>query len=166
MKITTTFWSDKVQEFSKLLYINGNTKEIIFEADLNDVFATYNFFKNIAKFVKSPTVLKTVDKNCWKGDDYYQFAVIHENEIWHIKWFNLVINDNIVISHDIAFETTLIKKNDVSIPFGKFPMWYRKNTKLPKYREFNIKARAYKYMANQVKKYLFKRFNTPKQLFS
>lgn len=156
MKLQTTFWSDTVHTFDKLLYINGRSKEIIYQADLNNNYQTYLFFKDVEKFVKSKTMRKTIDSDCWNNrDDFYQFAVILEGDVTHIKWFDLIISDNTVISHDIAFETTLIQKNDVDIPLGRFPMYYYrkyKNPKLPKYREFNIKARAYKYMGNQVKK--------------
>lgn len=34
--------------------------------------------------------------------------------------FNLNINEDIVVSHDIAFSTTMIKKNGITIPLGKF----------------------------------------------
>lgn len=155
MKITTTFWSDQVLEFDTLLYINGNTKEVMYQADLNDKYATYLFFIDIAKFVKSKAVLNTINGNAYDNQEYYQFATIYEEQITHIKWFDLVINDKLVISHDIAFETTLIKRNDVRMSFGYFPMWYyyhKNNPKLPKYREFKIKARAFKFIANQIKK--------------
>jgi hypothetical protein len=153
MKITTTFWSDKIHEFTKLLYINGKTKEIMFETDLNDVFSTFIFFKKISKFVKSETVRKTVDSNAWERDIYYQFATVNEGGIWPIKWFDLIINDQTIISHDIAFETTLIKRNNIVIPLGQFPMvYYNRNIKLPKYREFNIKSKAYNFIANQINK--------------
>ena len=156
MKLTTTFWSDQVHEFDKLLYINGNTQEIMFQTDLNNVFETYNFFKSTAKFVKSPMVRKTIDNNGWNNEDYYQFAVLFDNKITHIKWFDLVVNDKLTLSHDIAFETTLIKKNGQTLPFGHFPMWYyNRNINLPKYREFNLKARAYKYLANLIRKESF-----------
>lgn len=155
MKVTTTFWSAEIHEFDNLLYINGNTKEIMYHADLNNTFQTFVFFKEIAKFVKSKIMRKTLSTDRWNNkEDYYQFAVIVDNEITPIKWFNLHIGETVVISHDIAFETTLIKKNEVEIPFGRFPMFYYRNTKnpkLPKYREFNIKAKAYKYISNQVK---------------
>lgn len=154
MKLTTTFWSDKVHEFDKLLYINGQTKEVIYETDLNDAFATFLFFKNVAKFVKSATVLKTVNSVAWR-DTFFQFAVIDDDKICPIKWFDLVINEKLKVSHDIAFETTLIKRNGIDIPFGVFPNWlYSRNphVKLPKNREFIMKARAYKFIANQIKK--------------
>lgn len=154
MKITTTFWSDHVLEFSKLLYINGKNQEVMFEVDLNNKYETYLFFKNIEKFVKSKGVLNTLTNSYWAKQDYYQFATMYEGKITPIKWFDLVVNEKLVISHDIAFETTLIKRNGVRIPFGQFPMWYYYNKparKLPKYREFKIKAKAFKFMANQVK---------------
>jgi hypothetical protein len=145
MKVTTTFWSEEIHEFNELFYINGHTDEIMFQTDLSDSYKTYCFFKNISKFVKSNNVRKTI------GDlnkNYFQFAIKKDNKLVHIKWFDLIVGKN-KISHDIAFETTLIKKNDVVIPFGSFPMWYS-NKVYAKYREFNIKSRAFKYIANQV----------------
>lgn len=150
MKLKTTFWSKEEYEFDDLLYINGETKEIIYQTQLSNVFGTYLFFKNIARFVKSRKVLDTLDEGYNGKADFYQFATIHDNQITHIKWFDLVINDKLTLSHDIAFETTLIKRNEQPVPLGKFPHWNKSNKKLPKYREFNLKARAYKYMANQI----------------
>lgn len=153
MKLTTTFWSEKIEEFENLLYINGSTKEIMFQTKLGDSLETYNFFKNIARFVKTKQVLKTVDNICWNNEIYYQFAVQAEDKIIPIKWFDLVINEKVTISHDIAFETTLINKNGLEVPFGKFPLLSKR--KYSKYREFNIKSRAYKYIANQIQKNKF-----------
>ena len=147
MKVTTTFWSDDVHEFDKLLFIRGKTKEILFEADLNDAMETYTFFKNISNFVKLPAVRKTA----FDDDVWYQFAVMFKDEVTCIKWFDLVVDETLTLSHDIAFSTTLIRKNDVLVPFGKFPMWYKGSKRFPKYRELNIKSRAYKYLANRVK---------------
>lgn len=155
MKITTTFWSEQVLEFDTLLYINGKDKEVMFKADLKDKYATYLFFKDVANFMKTKTILNTLNNSYWDKQEYYQFATIYEGEITPIKWFDLVINDKLIVSHDIAFETTLIKRNGVRIPFGRFPMWYYYNkpaVKLPKHREFKIKAKAYNFMANQIKK--------------
>lgn len=140
MKVTTTFWTDEVFEFNELLYIDGETEDVIFRVKLSDQFEAYKFFKLIAKFVKSP--------RCLRGSEWFQFAVVRNGKVEHIKWFDLVIDDNTTISHDIAFETTMITKNEISVPFGRFPMWAK--VQLPKYREFNMKARAYRYMANQV----------------
>ena len=143
MKVTTTFWSEEVFTFHNLLYYNGKTKKVVFVADLNDVFDTARFFKNIASFVKTKQVLQTVE-----NDEWFQFAVMYNNEITPIKWFDLHVDD-VVLSHDIAFETTLIRKNGVGISFGRFPRGFKK---IAKYREFNIKRRAYKYIANQIAK--------------
>ena len=151
MKLNTTFWSKEVHSFDNILYINGATKEIIYETKLNDKFASYQFFKNIAKFVKTKRVRESILD--YDRKEYFQFALMKDGEITPIKWFDLVINDNVVISHDIAFETTLIKKNNQRVGFGHFPMYYwNRNIDLPMYRELNVKARAYKYMANQIKK--------------
>ncbi len=158
MKLTTTFWSETVFEFDKILFINGNTNDIIFQADLNDAFASYIFFKNISKFVMTPLSRKALLKQ--QNSDYYdlnekvdcfQFAVIKDGEIMPIKWFDLYINQYVKISHDIAFETTLVKKNGLRLSFGKFPMCYY-NINLPQYRALKIQAKAYKYFANQIKK--------------
>ena len=147
MKLTTTFWSDEIHTFDRLFFVNGHTKEIALEANLNDAYQTRLFFKELSKFVKT----KKVRETRLSETDYYQFAVPNEyNEITHIKWFDLVIDDGLTISHDIAFSTTLIQKNGEIQPFGKFPMWYKQPKKFPKYWEFKIKSRAYKYISNRI----------------
>jgi len=83
----------------------------------------------------------------------YQFAVLMDGKVMPIKWFDIVVDDKITLSHDIAFSTTLVKKNGISQPFGKFPMWYKE--RLAFYREFNMKKTVYRYFANQVKKAFF-----------
>lgn len=153
MKLVTTFWSKEVHEFDNLLYINGKTQAIIFQTNLGDVPGSVKFFKNIARFVKSASVRKALYSGKYESEVYYQFAVMKDGEMTPIKWFDLVINDKLTISHDIAFNTTLVKRNDVDMPFGRFPMYYyRRNINLPKYRELNVKARAYKFMGNQINK--------------
>jgi hypothetical protein len=52
----------------------------------------------------------------------------------------------VFISHDHAFSTTMIAKNGIDVPLGKFP--FNKHVSL--YREFKLKARAYKFIANQI----------------
>ena len=90
-------------------------------------------------------------RSLWNGksDVFYQFAVRHNNDILPIVWFDLVINERITVSHDVAFSTVLIKKNNINIPFGKFPMVY-KNRRLPIYREFKVKAKAYTFISNLI----------------
>ncbi len=150
MKVTTTFWSEKIHEFHELFFINNKDNKIIFKTDLKDKFATYVFFKEIAKFVVSKGVraeyINEESKNC------FQFAVMENEEIQPIKWFDLWLNEKNSIFHDIAFNTTLIKKNGFLVPLGKFPMFYDENKVFSRYRELKIKRNAYKYIANQVKK--------------
>ncbi len=111
MKLTTTFWTSEIHTFDKLLYIDRDTKQIMYMTDLNNTFESYVFFKKLSDFVMRPDVRMAYPK-C------YQFAVSKDNKVCPIKWFNLEINDS-VISHDIAFETTLIRKNQILIPFLK-----------------------------------------------
>lgn len=151
MKLITTFWSKDSFEFDELLYIHRykltyEMQEIVFRTKLNDKVATYQFFKDVAKLVNS----NKVHQSMYDFNDCYQFAVIHNGNVTPIIWFDLVINDKLTINHDLAFGTTLIKRNDQVIPFGKFPMQYH-SKKLPLYREFNLKKRAYTYIANQIK---------------
>ena len=147
MKLTTTFWSDEVHAFDKLFFVQGSTKEIVLRANLNDVRQTHSFFTELSRLVKTKSVRETL----FSETEYYQFGVPNEyDEYSPIRWFDLVIDDTLTISHDIAFSTTLIHKNGELQPFGKFPMWYKQPKKFPLYREFNIKSRAYKYIANRI----------------
>ena len=141
MKLTTTFWSEVIHTFSALYFINNKTNEIIFKTDLNNKLETYNFFKNVSKFVLTKQVMFAPDDVC------YQFAVQSDMGIEPLKWFDLHL-EKCILNHDIAFATTLIRKNDMIIPFGKFPMWT--NKRLSKHREYKLKSKAYKYLANQV----------------
>jgi hypothetical protein len=150
MKLTTTFWTKENHDFCELLFINKKTNEIIFSTDLNNKTQSSVFFKSIAKLFKSRKFLGEM-RSLWSGksDVFYQFAVRKNNEILNIVWFDLVINERIAVSHDVAFSTVMIEKNKVNIPFGKFPMVY-KNRKLPIYREFKVKAKAYKFISNLI----------------
>lgn len=49
-----------------------------------------------------------------------QFAVSIDNQITPICWFDLHINNDCIISRDYAFNVTLLKKNGVNIPLGRF----------------------------------------------
>lgn len=40
MKVTTTFWSEKVYEFHELFFINNKDNKIIFKTDLKDKLAS------------------------------------------------------------------------------------------------------------------------------
>lgn len=152
MKLSTTFWSNEVHDFSLIFFIKSNTKEILFKADLTNPWDSYVFFHTISKYIKSKKVKHNYATKSYEDRDCYQFAVWFQDKITPIKWFNLVINDKVILSHDIAFSTTMIRRNCIDIPFGRFSHYSKGNKKkYPIYREFNIKARAYKYMANQVK---------------
>lgn len=142
MKLITTFWNDNKFEFDQLLFINRDTHKVKYQTDLKNHHQTGEFFSDISKFINTSAVyiLK-------KADVCFQFAVIKDGEITPIIWFDLVINNKLTISHDSAFSTTIIHKNVVVVPFGKFFKEYP-----PKHREFNIKYRAYKYISNQIKK--------------
>lgn len=150
MKVSTTFWSKEVYYFNELLYINNRSDEIIFRTDLHNKQKTLAFFKAIIKFMKTKRFVLSM-RNLYlnKANDCYQFAVMFEGNIVPITWFNLEINKEIKISHDVAFETTLIKRNNVQIPFGKFAMNY-KNKTLPIFREFKIKIKVYKFILNVI----------------
>jgi hypothetical protein len=149
MKIETTFWSEKKHSFDNLLYIKKSSKsnkcEIVFKANLSDKFDTYKFLKEISDFVIS----KELRESYHKDEVYYQFGVLDGEEIIPIKWFDLVIDDQNKISHDIAFETTLIWKNDIELNFGRFPMYLKGRYSM--YRGLKIKQKVYKYLANQIK---------------
>lgn len=150
MKVTTTFWSEKVHDFHELLFINSKDNKVYFKADLKDKQSTCVFFREIAKFIVSASV--RADYKNKENNNCFQFAVMKDEKIKPIKWFDLWLDNKNSISHDVAFSTTLVKKNDLSIPFGKFPIWYNKNKVFSLYRELKVKKNAYKYIANQIKK--------------
>ena len=143
MQLLTTFWNDEKLSFKKLLYIDYKSKEIVFSVDLSDKFATFLFFRSLAKFMKRKRALDTV----YHQNNHFQFAVMHEGRVSPIIWFDIMIGED-RFSHDSAFNTTLIKRNGEIQPFGRFPM--HTNRRLPKYREFNLKARVFRYLANRV----------------
>lgn len=150
MKLVTTFWAKETHDFCELLFINNKTEEIILSTDLNNKMQSSVFFKSVARLLKTRKFLAEM-RSLWNGksDVFYQFAVRHNNDILPIVWFDLVINERITVSHDVAFSTVLIKKNNINIPFGKFPMVY-KNRRLPIYREFKVKAKAYTFISNLI----------------
>lgn len=150
MKLTTTFWSPEARSFDELLFVNNNTMEVLFSGDLTNTTNTCMFFKSVAKFVGSRKFLESVRAR-WLGrsDDWWQFAVRVDGVVTPIVWFQLVVNEELIIAHDLAFSTTLIKRNSVVVPFGRFPMCYKTQV-LPLYREFKLKARAYKFLANAI----------------
>lgn len=158
MQATTTFSKDKIETFHQIAYISIDNKNIIFQANIDNKYELSYFFRNCSKVNQQ---LKLID------NDRFQFAFISEHgKTIPVKWFNIHLNGNNVISHDIAFSTTLIEKNGLTIPFGLFPFsliskrkvcGVRQLTKLEDKlysyrREWSIKARAYKYISNQILK--------------
>lgn len=159
MKLETTMWSKEVLNFDSLVYIHFTpshedkyvqNKEIVKQVKISDgPLKVAAFFRDVADLMRSSEVRKSLKEE----HEHYQFGVIDEkNEIIPLKWFNLVSESGDVISHDIAFNVTYIKKNGLAQPLGSaaFLSQYDNKT-FPLYREFNMKNRAYKYVANQVK---------------
>lgn len=156
MHLSTTFWSDTQELFHNLLLIKveplpnppqdgqWDKYTTMYQTNLNNPWETALFFKQIAKFILTKPARETIHTNTW-----YQFAVIHQGEITPIKWFDLHINPHCTLSHDIAFDTTLVFKNQILQPFGKFPMLY-KTKKLPKYRKLKLQHKIFTYIHNQI----------------
>ena len=146
MKLKTSFWTKTIHEFNNLQLIKHNQSPyhtahtVVDSISLQNELDVALFFRRLAKKIMSFDI-----------NDTFQFAVIDfDLKLIPIKWFTLEIG-SIEISHDIAFETTLIKKNGVDIPLGRFPF---RNKKYPLRREMNIKRNAYKYISNQIMKHL------------
>lgn len=152
MKVVTTFWTEQKFEFTDLLYIDCKTDKVQFEVKLNLPWAVYQFFKDLERFVQTTAVRQA---SYTDQAPHYQFAVLKDGKVTPIVWFDLVISDNLTVSHDIAFETTLLRKNGVIVPLGAFPFRYPKTWHWPVHREFKLKKQAYRYIANKVKKTLW-----------
>ena len=157
IKLVTDFWSDEKFEFDKFLLMKGKrcnkeyitTYQVVKEIDLTlSNFYIAQKFRELSKFIVSKEVLRTN----LNGDDttWYQFGVKYEGKLTPIKWFTLIINDNIQLHNDIAFDTPLIKKNSIQLPFGKFSM--HRTYKVSKHNEYKMKRNIYKYIANQIAK--------------
>lgn len=143
--LQTTFWTNTVENFSKLAY-SKNGKPVV-EINLKDNNCSIaSKFRELAKFAKGRESRSLIN-----SDDRYQFYVFQENSgDWvPVVWFDLILHDGTVISHDKAFWTTLVKKNGIHIPLGKFPHFY-KDKRFSKYRENKITSNAFKYIANQI----------------
>ena len=144
MYLETDFWGSKEKyKFIELLFIENTSNSVIDKCDLTNKFCSYSFFKRVGDFVVSS---KTIREE--KNGKCFQFAVMFDGIISPIKWFDLVL-DNCTISHDIAFDTTLISTNDMKQPLGRFPMWGKSYS--TKHRCEKMKKRAYKYIANKIK---------------
>lgn len=152
MQLTTTFWSDTVKTFGTLLFVKGEVRDgssqftTLRQVDLQDLDATATFFRELSKFV----LLEECRRAYSRKDSWYQFAVMRDGEVCPLKWFSLVADNGLVLSHDIAFDTTLIQKNGCAVPLGQFPHWSKKR-RHSRYRGLKVKSRAYKFISNQVR---------------
>lgn len=81
---------------------------------------------------------------------HFQFRLYNKDyPDFPVKWFTLIFDNGIKIDHDIGSNTTYIKKNSHSVLF--YPR-EKASGKYSKYKELNMKKRAYKFIANQVMK--------------
>lgn len=149
MHLTTTFWSDTVHAFHELWFVDNHDYTVHAHTDLRNAWSTYLFFRTVSRFMTSKQAkesLKEETKSC------FQFAVKVDGKLTPIKWFDLHVGND-VISHDIAFWTTLIRRNGERVPLGRFPIQiWNEGKDTAKFRELNIKRRAYMYIANRVKR--------------
>lgn len=154
MHIETTNWGKEVIVFHKILYVLTT-----YDEDHNQTFHTIKeislleskekivkFFSDVSKMQKS----KQHRDSYFKNTEHYQFFLDSaEHPMFPVKWFNLILDNGVNISHDIAFDVTLIRKNKMIIPFSRFfPSEFQKRSK---YHELIVKRNAYRYIANQIK---------------
>lgn len=144
MHLTTTFWSEDVHVFHELLFVRGHKQDftVMDRTALGCASDVSRFFRRLAAFVGT----RQAREHRRRDDLWYQFAVMQGEELMPVKWFDLVLSNGVVLSHDIAFNTTLVRRNDMPVPLGRFP---RGSRRLPRYRELKLKRRVYKYIANQ-----------------
>lgn len=159
MKIYTTGWMSKQNiEFNSIMLVHyyGNSmnqnKDVVFSVSINEhPFKIAKFFKDASRFMKSKKVRDTV----FKEDEHFQFVLANEEyDFFPVKWFTLELDNGKKISHDIAniaFATTLIKKNSLVVPLGGFS----KRKSFSKHRESSINRNAYKFISNEVLKSYF-----------
>ena len=109
----------------------------------------FNFIE-VKKFFESAARLRArrvYDKNC-KLLEWYQFGLINASP-WNtipVVHFTVTFHDGTKVFLDKAFQTTLITKNGIRIPLGRFPNnWSRK---YPVRREEKLEKRAMKYLTN------------------
>ena len=82
---------------------------------------------------------------------WIQFALYNETtgNFVPVVWFTVEFDDGEVLYIDKAFDTVLVSKNKVRIPFGRFPIYQKR---YPVRRESNIEKRAFKYLRNRFNK--------------
>ena len=148
MKVFTNFWTNTDTELDNLLFYHNGTKEVVFKLeDFSNPLKNANFFKDIANFQFTKKNLATYGTN-----HRYQCAAMLHGNLTPIKWFDIKVGSfTIVIDH--AFGTRIVIANGCRIMLGRFPSWERveKGFRYPKYREFKINKRAFKFVANKLR---------------
>ena len=144
MFLRTTFWTPEIHHFDHILCVDRDQTIIRRVSFSEHKLKIKQFFKDVAK-------LSYTEKN-----PHRQFAVLLDDIITPICWFDLVLDDGSTISRDHAFGTTLIQYNHVVVPFGGVPFWYKNiNNSRAKYlysekREYKIEKQALIFIANKV----------------
>lgn len=153
MKITSTgFGCTQKQEiyFDTIMFVHYKQVRNLFSLEEEKIIVNKvsiydsnlkiaQFFKDIAKIMKT----KSMRESYRSEDEHYQFALSSKDyDFFPVKWFTLWLDNGDKIDHDIAFSVTLIRKNDVPIPFGKFS--FSRWSEFPVYRELNVKRNAFK----------------------
>ncbi len=148
MKVFTNFWTNTDTELDNLLFYHNGTNEVVFKLeDFRNPLKNANFFKDIANFQSTKKNLATLDT-----DHCYQCATMIGGNLTPIKWFDIKIGSK-TIKLDHAFDTQLVTVNGRRIMLGCFPSWEKieKGFRYPKYREFKINKRAFKFVANKLR---------------
>ena len=157
MKITSSSGGKKDSlSFDKIMFVHYQGKSYAEEQketvvkqvsikDNNHKIA--QFFKEVSDFMKTKKMRDSESSD----SEHYQFVLSSEDfPVFPVKWFTLWLNNGDVITHDIAFSVTYIKKNGMTVPFGRV-IW-KDYEMYPIYREINMKRNAFKYIANQIRK--------------
>lgn len=108
-----------------------------------------NVFK-IREFFKLAGALSATQQRDDRGRliERCQFGVFeHQSGFIPVDNFTVVMENGDEIFVDKAFHTTLITKNGIDIPLGRFP--FNEKRRYPKHREQKLDKRAMKYLANQ-----------------
>lgn len=181
MHIKATFWSDDVFVFDELFFVRGQGNEYttLDRVRLDNPREVAWFFRRVADLVVSAAARKHLRASClepYSKSVWYQFAVRKPTEgdfdgagvstdasaigegakdslqILPIIWFDLVLDNGAVLSHDYAFSTILLRRNALRVPLGRFPHFCGQVSS--RYRELKRKRQAYKYLSNQIQQAL------------
>lgn len=104
------------------------------------------FFKNRSKLgsLYRDVIYRGVEDGAW-----IQYALYDRkhNVYTPVVYFTIEFEDGETLTVDKAFETSMVKKNGVRIPFGKFP--FDSKRKYPVRRESKLEKLVCKYLANR-----------------